>query len=91
MDGLGMIECLYMSWAEKEPKSREDYRAVFYAYLENIYTALQGDQELIMGILSEKLREKIEQERKYNDKDIIIACIMAGKILQEIIDEQNTI
>ncbi len=85
MEKLDMIECLYMAFAEKDTVNRECYRRVFLDYIGNIYKELNGNQEKIISGLSEYLQERIEKQDKYSDSDIVIACIMAGKMLQETI------
>ena len=85
MEKLDMIECLYMTYAEKDTASRESYRGVFLDYIGNIYKQLNGNQEKIISGLAEYLQERIEKQDKYNGSDVVIACIMAGKMLQETI------
>ena len=82
MDKLDMIECLYKSFAETD----EAARTVFRDYMENIYKQLDGNQEKIIDGLASYMQERIDRQDKYEGKDIIIACIMAGRILQEVID-----
>lgn len=89
MQGLDMIECLYMTFAEKDTASRESYRSVFLDYIGNIYKELNGNQEEIISGLSKYLQERIEKQDKYNGSDVVIACIMAGKMLQETISGEN--
>lgn len=86
MDSLDILDCLYRSFAEENPVERERYRYVFSDWIENIYKKLQGNQEEIINGVSDLLQEKIEKQEKYSGKEICIICIMAGKLLQEIID-----
>lgn len=88
MDSLELIECLYMSFAEPNGSNRETYRAVFRDWIENIYNTVDGNQEEVINGVSETIQNKIEKQSKYSGKEVVIACIMAGRILQEIIDEQ---
>lgn len=89
MDSLDMIECLYKSFTETDSQSREAYRAVFLDYLKNIYKQLNGNQEEIINGLASYMQEKIDNQDRYKGKDIIVVCLMAGRLLQEVIDSNG--
>ena len=88
MDKLDMLDCLYASFAEKNAGNRESYKAVFTEYLENIYNQLHGNQEEITKGLCVVIQDKIEKQNKYSSYDKCLICIMAGRILQELIERE---